>query len=100
MLSRMGQFYQTSLSAHITPYSATWQMRYHDLKQSLTAKGMSLAQADQTALTMIYGTVRRQAGALSFNYIFWVIGIAFLSIIPLLLLLKRPSNTAEPGPLH
>jgi DHA2 family multidrug resistance protein len=49
---------------------------------------------------MMYGVVRRQAGALAFNYVFWVIGIAFLSIIPLLLLLKRPSHAAEPGPAH
>jgi DHA2 family multidrug resistance protein len=45
---------------------------------------------------MMYGAVRRQAGVLAFNRVFFIIGLAFLIVIPLLLLLKRPSH-AEGG---
>lgn len=92
LLARYEQFYQTSLAAHITQYSTTWQMRYAVIKEALITKGIAASQADQTALGLVYGMVRRQAGALAFNRIFFIIGIAFLSILPLLLLLKRPSH--------
>ena len=73
---------------------------FQALKQALVAKGAAVVQADQTALAMMYGLLRRQAGALAFNHIFWIIGVAFLSIIPLLLLLKRPTHAAEGGMGH
>ena len=100
LLGRFGQFYQTSLAAHVNPYNPVWQTRYEGLKQSLIVKGIAVAQADQTALSMMYGMVRRQAGALAFNRIFFIVGIAFLSIIPLLLLLKRPSHQTDKGLGH
>jgi len=100
LLARYEQFYQTTLAAHVTPYSATWQMRYAGLKQTLISKGIAASQADQTALGMVYGMVRRQAGSLAFNRIFFIIGLAFLSILPLLLLLKRPSHQEGGGMGH
>jgi len=100
LLARDGQFYQTSLVAHINPYNPTFQMRLEELKQTLIARGIGATQADHTALGIIYGEVRRQAGALAFNHIFFIIGLAFLVIIPLLLLLKRPSHHEELPPVH
>jgi DHA2 family multidrug resistance protein len=49
---------------------------------------------------MMYGNVRRQAGAMAFNRIFFIIGLAFLIIIPLLFLLKRPSHAEGGGMGH
>ncbi len=100
LLSRLSQFYQTSLAAHITPYNPVFQMRLSELKQTLIAKGMQAVQAEQTALGMIYGLVRKQAATLAYNRIFFIIGLAFLAIIPLLLLLKRPSHQTGPVELH
>ncbi len=100
ILARREQFYQTSLATHSAPYNPVWQLKFAQLKQGLLLKGVSLAQADQTALGIMYGVVRRQAGALAFNYVFWVIGLAFLSIIPLLLLLKRASHDGENPAVH
>jgi DHA2 family multidrug resistance protein len=92
LLSRYQQFYQTSLVANVNPYNPVWQTRFDSLKQALISKGIAISQADTTALGMMYGAVRRQAGALAFNRIFFIIGLAFLIIIPLLFLLKRPSH--------
>jgi DHA2 family multidrug resistance protein len=100
LLARYQQFYQTGLVAHVNPYNPIWQMRYENLKQSLIAKGIGASQADTTALGIMYGAVRRQAGALAFNRIFFIIGLAFLIIIPLLLLLKRPSHAEGGGVGH
>jgi DHA2 family multidrug resistance protein len=100
LLARYQQFYQTSLVAHINPYNPTFQMRLENLKQTLIARGVGITRADHTALGMIYGDVRRQAGALAFNRIFFIIGLAFLLIIPLLFLLKRPSHQEDAPPAH
>jgi MFS transporter, DHA2 family, multidrug resistance protein len=100
LLARFSQFYQTSLVPHINQYSPVFQMRFNALKQALIAKGMQTTQADQTALGMFYGIVRKQAAALAYNRIFFIIGLAFLAIIPLLLLLKRPKHQTGPVELH
>jgi DHA2 family multidrug resistance protein len=100
LLARYGQFYQTSLVAHINPYNPTFQTRLGELKQTLIAKSISITQADHTSLGMIYSEVRRQAGVLAFNRIFFIIGLAFLVIIPLLLLLKRTALNDEVPPGH
>jgi DHA2 family multidrug resistance protein len=92
LLARYSQFYQTNLVAHISPYNPIYQMRIAELKQAFIAKGISITQAGHSALGIIYGEVRRQSGALAFNHIFFIIGLAFLVIIPLLLLLKRPAH--------
>ena len=100
LLSRYQQFYQTSLVANINPYNPVWQMRFENLKQVLISKGITASQADTKALVMMYGSVRQQAGALAFNRIFFIIGLAFLLVIPLLFLLKRPSHTKGGGMGH
>ena len=100
LLTRYQQFYQTSLVANVTPYNPVWQMRFSGLKEALISKGVAASQADTTAMGMMYGLVRQQAGALAFNRIFFVIGLAFLIIIPLLFLLKRPSHSVEGGMGH
>lgn len=96
MLGRLSQLYQTNLVTHITPYNQQWQIRFGEIKHGLIAKGINTSQTDQTVLGMMYGLVRKQAAVLSFNHIFFIIGLAFLLIIPLLLLLKRPSHQSEP----
>ena len=100
LLSRYQQFYQTSLVANVNPYNPVWQMRFENLKQALILKGITASQADTKALGMMYGSVRQQAGALAFNRIFFIIGLAFLLVIPLLFLLKRPSQTKGGGMGH
>ncbi|KAB0666615.1 DHA2 family efflux MFS transporter permease subunit [Oryzomonas japonica] len=100
LLARLEQFYQNNLVAHISPYNPAWQMRFEGLKQALVAKGIAVSQADRTALGMMYGALRKQAGAQAFNRIFFIIGLTFLAILPLLFLLKRTSHQEEGGMGH
>jgi len=100
LLARLEQFYQNNLIAHVTPYNPAWQVRLEGLKQTLITRGMATGQADKTALGMMYGAILRQAGALAFNRIFFIIGLAFLVILPMLLLLKRTSHQESGGIGH
>jgi DHA2 family multidrug resistance protein len=97
LLSRFSQFYQTSLSAHVNPYNPMTRSRWMELQQGAISKGIDAVTAQHTALGVLYGIVRKQAAMLAYNYIFWIIGIAFLVVIPFLLLLKKPKGHGPAG---
>jgi DHA2 family multidrug resistance protein len=90
VLARDSQFYQTQLVSRISSFGTKFTMNYEQLKAALINRGIDSFTAEKQATAMIYNNVRRQAGMLSYNHIFWYVGLAFLGIIPLLLLLKRP----------
>jgi DHA2 family multidrug resistance protein len=92
LLARLSQSNQSILAAHVNPYSLTSQYRLSALGHAATVKGIAAADSGKTALGIVYGMVQRQAGMLSYNYIFWTIGIVFIAIVPLLLLLKKPKS--------
>jgi DHA2 family multidrug resistance protein len=92
LLARMSQFYQTNLAAHVNKFNAITQSRWAELKQGAMARGADAVSADKTALGILYGTVQKQAAMLAYDYIFWLIGIAFLAVIPFLLLLKKQKS--------
>ena len=91
VLARDSQFYQTQLVSRINSFGTKFTMNYEGLKAALISRGIDSFTAEKQATAMIYNNVRRQAGMLSYNHIFWYVGLAFLGIIPLLLLLKRPN---------
>ncbi|GAW66707.1 DSBA oxidoreductase [Geoanaerobacter pelophilus] len=99
MLARYSQFYQTSLVAHVNPYNPVFQSQLGMLKGALMGRGLDAVAAEKGAMTVIYGTVSRQAYMLSYNRIFFIVGLAFLIIIPLLFLLKKPAKHLPP-PAH
>ncbi|HYS43029.1 MAG TPA: hypothetical protein VEM32_03520 [Geobacteraceae bacterium] len=100
MISRYPQFYQNSLVGHVTPYSIQTQAKLHALKQAAISRGLDPVSADRFSLAAIEGMVRRQAGMLAYNRIFWVVGLAFLVIIPLLLLIKKPRHLVGQAGIH
>ncbi len=100
LLARLAQFYQTSLVSHVHPYNPVLQMRMEHLKEAAIAQGMDTVRASHTALAVIERLVSRQAGLLAYDYIFWVIGLAFLAVIPLLFLLKKQSVAAAVATEH
>ncbi len=100
LLSRYSQFYQTTLVGHVNPYNPATQSRLAALKQATMAKGLDAVTADKTALAVTYSMVRRQAGMLAYNRLFWVVGLAFIFVIPFLLLLKKPQKHVKPAGLY
>ncbi len=100
LLSRFSQFYQTTLVSNINQFNPVLQMRLAELKGTFISKGLSVLEAEKAATGMLYGLLQKQAAALAYNRIFFVIGLAFIAIIPLLLLLKRPAHQREAAGLH
>ncbi|MBN2646048.1 MAG: DHA2 family efflux MFS transporter permease subunit [Desulfuromonadaceae bacterium] len=92
LLQRFSQHYQNVLVAHATPMNPLFQDKLAALTQVLTHRGLAEGEAGASALGLLYATIQHQAGILAYNHIFWIIGIAFLSVIPFLLLLRRPQH--------
>ncbi len=85
LLARFSQLYQNVLVGHVNPYDPLAQQRLAALSRAALARGTDPVTADQTALATLYRMVQRQAGMLAYNHIFWILGIAFLAVIPFLL---------------
>lgn len=88
-LARYGQFYQNHLVAHINPYNPVFQQRFVALQEAALAKGVAPGQVEGKVMALLYGEVRRQAGVQSYNRIFWLLGVMYIAMIPLVLLLRR-----------
>lgn len=90
MLTRLAQFYQANLVGHVNQFNPLLQSRFRELTEAATAKGMDALSAQKAALGILYRIVERESGILAYTYIFWVLGISFLVIIPFLWFLKKP----------
>jgi MFS transporter, DHA2 family, multidrug resistance protein len=97
LLQRFNQLYQNVLVAHANPMNPAFQQQLAALSQAAVTRGVPKSEAQQTALAMIYSMIRRQAGMLSYNHIFWILGVAFLAVIPFLYLLRRGEGEAPAG---
>uniref|UniRef100_A0A831U526 DHA2 family efflux MFS transporter permease subunit n=1 Tax=Geobacter metallireducens TaxID=28232 RepID=A0A831U526_GEOME len=100
MLSRQSQFYQNVLVDSVTPYSPAAQQKLELLQQGLMLRGLDAATAHKASLAAVYGMVQRQAGMLAYNYIFWIVGLTFLGVVPFLLLLRKQKTGVETEGVH
>ena len=94
LLARRGQFHQSVLVGHLTPYDFRYREALAGAAATLRAGGVPAADATLKAQGMIYGNMLRQSSMLAFADAFWVMGVLFLLIIPLMFSMKkiRPSG--------
>jgi len=99
LLSRRGQFHQSRLVEHLTPFSLPfndWQHRVGELLN--LGPGWHLWDAPQ-ALAGLYQEVQRQAQMLAFGDDYYFFTIVFLLLLPLVFLMRRLPR-AEPARLE
>lgn len=94
MLTRLAQFHQANLVGHVNQYNPLLQTRLRELTEAAMARGLDAVSAKKAALGIVYRIVERESGLLAYTYIFWVLGLAFLVIIPFLYFLRRPRYAA------
>jgi MFS transporter, DHA2 family, multidrug resistance protein len=100
MLARHSQSTTVTLSANVTPYDAASQTMLAQLQAAFMAAGADATTASSRAYVALAGMVRRQATMVSFVGIFELMGIMFVALVPLVLLMKRPTHRAAPGAAH
>jgi MFS transporter, DHA2 family, multidrug resistance protein len=88
-LARRGQLHQNQLVAHVTPYDHGTQMMFRGMQSWFQLHGSNSVEAARKSLGAIYGMVQQQAALLSFVEAFWIMGVIFFCMLPLLLLLRN-----------
>ena len=96
LLARRAQFHQQVLVAHLTPYNAAYRDALGQSSQILQAHGAGAVDAAAQAQALVYGTMQRQSNMLAFSDAFWVMGVLFLAIIPLMFFLKNAGPAKGP----
>ncbi|MGB6944052.1 MAG: DHA2 family efflux MFS transporter permease subunit [Bryobacteraceae bacterium] len=89
LIARREQFHRQRLVEHLSPLDLSYQSALASAKQMFVTRGADPAQAAAQAHGLIYNMVQQQAAMLSFNEVFWVLGVAFLAVIPLMFLMKK-----------
>ena len=78
MLARRGQYHQSVLGEHVTPYSPAAAATLAGLKQQLVSAGVGSADATPRATAMLYGMVQRQAAMQSYIDVLWCLAVLSL----------------------
>jgi hypothetical protein len=60
----------------------------------------SAVDALRQAEAQVYATVQQQAALLSFNDCFWAMAVILAAMVPVVLLMRKPSPGAAPPPGH
>jgi DHA2 family multidrug resistance protein len=97
VLARRSQFHQNMLVSHLTPFDVPYQGMVSGARQLLFAAGSSSTDALAQAHGMTYGLLQRHAAMLAFVDSFWLMGLTFLSLIPLMLMIKKSRPHGAPS---
>src|SRR3984893_17602646 len=100
LLERRTQAHQARLADHVNTFSAAYRNMLEGTQTKFVAAGSTLAHAATQAQQMIYSTVERQAAMLAFIDNFKMLGVVFFAVLPVLLLLKKPSRQSGTVPVH
>jgi DHA2 family multidrug resistance protein len=102
LLARRSQYHQSVLVSHVTPLSENYRAMVAGATAAFTQHGSDPVTAAGQAHGLLQGMVQRQAAMLAFVDNFWLLGVLFLTMIPLLFLMKKakPQQHPLPGGLH
>jgi DHA2 family multidrug resistance protein len=95
ILARRGQFHQSVLASHLTPYDPAYTEALGRTARAFQAGGASGPDAALQAQGAVYGTLLKQASMLAFSDAFFIMGILFLAIVPLMFLIKKTPPPKE-----
>jgi len=96
LLARRTQFHQNVLVSHLTPLDPPYQAMVSGAKQVLFRAGSNPVDAVAQANGLAYGLLQRHAAMLAFGDDFWLMGLTFLSLIPLMFLMKKSRSHQSP----
>jgi DHA2 family multidrug resistance protein len=92
LLSRFATRAHGTMIAHVNSASAAATTRWASLTKAVGAHGSDPMTAQRASARILDGLVQRQAMVLSFEKLFYLSGICFLCVLPLVFLLR-----AAPG---
>jgi len=99
LVARRSQFHQDILTIHITPYGIRSQAALARMTALFERQGFDPVTAGEKAQALLYHILQQQSSLLSFTDAFHLLGFLFLSIIPLILLMRKAHSAAPLGEL-
>jgi|UniRef100_A0A7C3ZBT4 DHA2 family multidrug resistance protein len=102
LLARRGQFHQNRLIEHLTPLDLPFQVWQHRIAEVLPGLPPDWQWWHyKQPMAALYLEVQRQAQMLAFGDDYWFFTLVFLSLLPLVFLMRRaPSPAPGPGMGH
>jgi len=99
MLARRSQFHQNILISHVTETNPNYQRLLDGATAMLSQHSANIGEATLRAKALIYNLVKQQAAMLAFIDNFWVLGVMFAALIPLVFIMKKavPRRAAVPA---
>lgn len=85
----------------MTPYDPAYRVALQGASHFLVQQGSSASQALAQAQGLVYGNLIRQSTMLAFIDSFWLLGLTFIGMIPLMFLMKKAKpHAATPPAAH
>ncbi|MBD3885269.1 DHA2 family efflux MFS transporter permease subunit [Phormidium tenue FACHB-886] len=100
LLDRREAFHRATLAENLSIYNPATADRLNALSGGFQSQGVDPTTAQDQALALLNQTLNLQAALLSFEDIFWVVGITFLATLPLLLFLGKGRAGAGAAAVH
>lgn len=76
-------FHQTMLAPAMNPYNPVFNQRVSAMTRAFMVQGMDAIGARQSAYASLHGELLRQSMLMSYTDVFWIVGIFFVFLIPL-----------------
>jgi DHA2 family multidrug resistance protein len=93
-LARRQQFHQQMLVSHLTPLDSLYSAALSNTASTIAAQGASAADAAAQAQGVLYGVVQKQSAMLAVADTFWLLGVVFLCLIPVVFFLRKTKPPA------
>jgi DHA2 family multidrug resistance protein len=100
LLSRRTQFHQGMLLSHMTPLDSAYRDMVNGSARVLFAAGSNFTDAQAQANGLAYGLLQRHAAMLAFVDDFWMMGLMFLILIPMMFMMKKARPQGTPIGAH
>jgi DHA2 family multidrug resistance protein len=98
LVARHMQMHTNTLTEHVTRSNPAAVTMLQNIKAGLMAAGADAATATRQAYAAVFGMVQRQAAMQSYIDAFFLLAILFAVVMPLVLIMKRPTKQGG-GPM-
>ncbi|HZP33592.1 MAG TPA: DHA2 family efflux MFS transporter permease subunit [Candidatus Acidoferrales bacterium] len=95
LVARHEQTNTNNLAPNVSAGSARVGAMIQGLRSWFMFRGANPVTATRRAYQALWGLLRQQAAMLSFNQVFWLLGLLFLLMLPLVFLMRRPAGRRQ-----
>jgi DHA2 family multidrug resistance protein len=100
MLIRRADYHRSVLAEHITPFSNIATERIHTFAAMFTHTGAAVPEANQKAMALISTMIQKQALAVSFEDLSYMLAVSLLVTLPFVFALSSGKKRALPADAH